>query len=90
MNLGFQDARVLAQLIRDVRPIDDLGDLQLLSRYQRARKEEVVLMQTATDAMRKLFAVSKPGIAQLRNLGLSLTNRLPLLKSLLIRYALER
>lgn len=90
VNLGFQDARVLAQLIRDARPVDDLGDLQLLSRYQRARKEEVVLLQTATDAMRKLFAANKPGIAPLRNLGLSLTNKLPLLKSLLIRYALER
>lgn len=90
VNLGFQDARVLAQLIRDARPVDDLGDLRLLSRYQRARKEEVVMLQTATDALRKLFAANTPGVAQLRNLGLSLTNRLPLLKSLFIRYALER
>ena len=70
--------------------VDDLGDLRLLSRYQRARKEEVVLLQSATDAMRKLFAASAPGLLPLRNLGLSLTNKLPLLKSLLIRYALER
>lgn len=90
VNLGFQDARVLAQLIRDARPVDDLGDPRLLARYQRARKEEVVLLQTATDAMRKLFAANTPGVAQLRNLGLSLTNKLPLLKSLFIRYALER
>ncbi len=90
VNLGFQDARALAQLIRDARPVDDIGDLQLLARYQRARKEEVVLLQTATDAMRKLFTTNKPGVSQLRNLGLSLTNRLPLLKSLFIRYALER
>lgn len=90
VNLGFQDARVLAQLIRDARPVDDIGDLRLLSRYQRARKEEVVMLQTATDLMRKLFATDTPGVSQLRNLGLSLTNKLPLLKSLLIRYALER
>ena len=90
VNLGFQDARVLAQLIRDARPVDDIGDLRLLSRYQRARKEEVVMLQTATDLMRKLFVTDKPGVSQLRNLGLSLTNKLPLLKSLLIRYALER
>lgn len=90
VNLGFQDARVLAQLIRDARPVDDLGSLQLLARYQRARKEEVVMLQSATDAMRKLFAANTPGLPQLRNLGLSLTNKLPLLKSLFIRYALER
>ena len=90
VNLGFQDARGLAQLIREARPVDDLGDLRLLSRYQRARKEEVVLLQSATDAIRKLFAANTPGLSQLRNLGLSLTNKLPLVKSLLIRYALER
>ena len=90
VNLGFQDARVLAQLIRDARPVDDIGDLRLLSRYQRTRKEEVVMLQTATDLMRKLFAANVPGLSPLRNLGLSLTNKLPLLKSLLIRYALER
>ena len=90
VNLGFQDARVLAQLIRDARPVDDLGDFRWLSKYQRARKEEVVMLQTATDMMRKLFATQTPGVTQLRNLGLSLTNKLPMLKSLLIRYALER
>ena len=90
VNLGFQDARVLAQLIQGARAVDDIGDIRLLSRYQRARKEEVVLLQTATDALRKLFAAQAPGLPQLRNLGLSLTNKLPLLKSLFIRYALER
>lgn len=90
VNLGFQDARVLAQLIQDARAVDDIGDICLLSRYQRARKEEVVLLQTATDMLRKLFAAEVPGLPQLRNLGLSLTNKLPLLKSLFIRYALER
>lgn len=90
VNLGFQDARVLAQLIRDARPVDDIGDFAFLSRYQRARKEEVLVLQSATDVMRKLFAANTPGLSPLRNLGLSLTNRLPLLKSLFIRYALER
>jgi 2-polyprenyl-6-methoxyphenol hydroxylase-like FAD-dependent oxidoreductase len=90
VNLGFQDVRVLAELIRNARPVDDLGDLRLLSRYQRARREEVVMLQTVTDAMRKLFASKAPALAPLRNLGLSLTNRLGPLKTLLIRYALER
>ncbi len=90
VNLGFQDVRVLADLIRTARPVDDLGDMRLLSRYQRARKEEVVMLQSVTDAMRKLFASQAPGLAPLRNLGLSLTNRLGPLKTMLIRYALER
>lgn len=90
VNLGFQDVRVLADLIRNARAVDDLGDLRLLSRYQRARREEVVMLQSATDAMRKLFASQAPGVGALRNWGLSLTDKLTPLKSILIRYALER
>lgn len=90
VNLGFQDARVLAGIIRDARPVDDIGDLRVLSKYQRARKEEVLMLQTATDAMRKLFASNAPGLSVLRNLGLRVTDKLSPLKSLLIRYALER
>ena len=90
VNLGFQDVRVLADLIRHARAVDDLGDLRLLSRYQRARREEVVMLQSATDAMRKLFASQAPGVGALRNWGLSLTDKLTPLKSILIRYALER
>ena len=59
-----------------------------MQRYQRARKEETVLMQTATDSLRRLFRDNPPGLAPLRNLGMSLTDRLPVLKSLMVRYAL--
>jgi ubiquinone biosynthesis UbiH/UbiF/VisC/COQ6 family hydroxylase len=90
VNLGFQDVRVLADVIRTARPVDDLGDVRLLSRYQRARREEVVVLQSMTDAMRKLFASKAPGLSPLRNLGLSLTDKLTPIKSMLIRYALER
>ena len=90
VNLGFQDVRVLADVIRNARPVDDLGDMRLLSRYQRARREEVVMLQSITDAMRKLFASKAPGLSILRNVGLSLTDKLTPLKSMLIRYALER
>ena len=90
VNLGFQDVRVLADVIRSARAVDDLGDVRLLSRYQRARREEVVMLQSMTDAMRKLFASKAPGLNVLRNVGLSLTDKLTPLKSMLIRYALER
>ena len=90
VNLGFQDVRVLAELIRTARPVDDLGDIRLLSRYRRARREEVVMLQSITDAMRKLFASKLPGLGPLRNLGLNLTDKLAPIKSMLIRYALER
>lgn len=88
INLGFQDARELASLLGARRPWQDIGDERLLRRYQRARKEETLLMQTVTDQLRRLFGTSVPGLGPLRNIGLDLTNTLPFAKNLLVRYAL--
>ena len=88
INLGYQDARVLAEVLAECQPWHDIGEMRILERYQRARKEEVVLMQTATDTLRRLFKSDLPGVLLLRNFGMNLTNRLPLLKTSLARYAL--
>lgn len=88
INLGFQDAKELAVLLSAAPPWCDLGDERFLQRYQRARREEVVLMQGATDGLHRLFRESPPGLRPLRNFGLSFTNALPVLKNTLVRYAL--
>lgn len=88
INLGFQDARELARLLLAVQPWQDIGEERFLQRYQRARREETVLMQTTTDSLRRLFRESPPGLRPLRNLGLNLTNGLPFIKNALVRYAL--
>jgi len=88
INLGFADARELAHLLRTAPDWQDIGELRLLQTYQRARKEETLLLQTATDALHRLFRSQLPGLPGLRNFGLTLTNRLPIVKNLLVRYAL--
>ena len=88
INLGFQDARVLAELLAAAQPWQDIGEERFLQRYQRARREETVLMQSTTDGLRRLFRESTPGLRPLRNFGLSLTNGLPFIKNALVRYAL--
>jgi 2-octaprenylphenol hydroxylase len=88
INLGFQDARVLAAVLNDRPAHIDCGDFSLLRRYERARKEEVVALQTLTDSLHDLFGPSADSLKRLRNLGLNLTNRLPVVKDLLVRYAL--
>jgi len=45
-------------------------------------------LQTTTDTLRRLFASRSPVLRPLRNLGLGLTDRLPVAKSFLVRYAL--
>lgn len=88
INLGFQDARVLAGVLCDKPAFVDCGDLGLLRGYERARKEEVVTLQTLTDSLHDLFRPATGSLTRLRNIGLNLTNTLPVVKNLLVRYAL--
>ena len=88
INLGFQDAMELARCLEGAQAWQDIGDERFLQRYQRARREETFLMQTTTDALKRLFAARTTGVGALRNFGLSLTNRLPYVKNSLVRYAL--
>jgi ubiquinone biosynthesis UbiH/UbiF/VisC/COQ6 family hydroxylase len=88
INLGFQDAKVLAEVLCDKPGHVDCGDLALLRSYERARKEEVVTLQTVTDSLHDLFGPAAGSFTRLRNIGLNLTNTLPVVKDLLVRYAL--
>jgi len=88
INLGFQDAQALADVLCAKPAHVDCGDMSLLRAYERARKEEVVALQTATDGLHRLFSPSAKALSGIRNLGLNLTNTLPVVKDLLVRYAL--
>ena len=88
VNLGFQDAQTLAQVLRTRSAQDDCGDWRLLRRYARARKEAVASMQLVTDGLQRLFNNDTAGLKWLRNTGLSLTDRVTPLKKLLIERAL--
>lgn len=90
VNLGFQDARELAGVLKGRGPQPDCGDHFLLRRYERARKADVLAMQLVTDGLQKLFNNRNPALKLARNLGLSLTGRLPWLKNGLVRHAVGR
>ncbi|HNC51781.1 MAG TPA: UbiH/UbiF family hydroxylase [Accumulibacter sp.] len=87
INLGYQDAKVLAGLLANTPEWQDIGNPRLLARYQRERREETLLMQTVTHALHELFRQELPVVRVLRNLGMNLTNALPVLKNQLVRYA---
>lgn len=87
INLGFQDARALAECLDVVPPWSDPGALATLRRYARARAEEPRLLQYATHGLHDLFASSDLLSATLRNAGMNLVHRLPVLKQALVRYA---
>lgn len=87
VNLGFRDARELATVLAGRAPSQDCGDLSLLRRYARARREDIATMELGTDVLQKLFAAQSVWLSGARNSGMGVVNRLPFLKNLLIRHA---
>jgi ubiquinone biosynthesis UbiH/UbiF/VisC/COQ6 family hydroxylase len=90
MNLGFGDVAALLQLVRERGAERDCGDARVLCRFARARKEDILLMQLATDGLERLFATNFAPVRLARNLGLNLLDKLPVLKRRLISQALGR
>jgi len=90
-NLGFQDARALAEVLAAREPVRDIdiGSERILRRYLRARAEPVLAMDAVVHGLYGLFNSRDLGIARLRNFGLNLTGRLPVLRNLLMRQAMS-
>lgn len=88
INLGLRDADALAQILAQTPDWQDIGDLRRLRRYQRERREETTVLQYTTHTLRLLFRETLPGLKIVRNAGMALTDRLPTVKELLVRYAL--
>jgi ubiquinone biosynthesis UbiH/UbiF/VisC/COQ6 family hydroxylase len=87
MNLGFRDARVLAETLLERGAWRDCGDIALLRRYERARKEDVLAVQLTTDGLQKLFNNDAVLASGARNFGLTLADRLPFFKNFLVHHA---
>jgi ubiquinone biosynthesis UbiH/UbiF/VisC/COQ6 family hydroxylase len=89
VNLGFQDARALADALSGRTPLERPGDLRVLRRYARARREDVTAMQFVTDGLDRLFASRAPGASWLRNTGLGLVDRQSWIKGALAERAVR-
>jgi len=88
-NLGLQDARALAAVLAAREPGRDPGELRLLRRYERSRAEANLAMAGTVHGLFRLFDAPGAGVARLRNAGLNLADRLPVLKNLLMRQAMS-
>ncbi|MGB9109024.1 MAG: FAD-dependent monooxygenase [Telluria sp.] len=90
MNLGFADIVELLRVVNGREAQHGIGDERVLARYGRARKEEVLLMQLATDGLERLFGANLEPVRVVRNLGLNLLDKLPLVKRRLIAHAMGK
>ncbi|HWJ95226.1 MAG TPA: FAD-dependent monooxygenase, partial [Telluria sp.] len=90
MNLGFGDVVDLLKVIAQREDRRSIGDERVLARYARARKEDVFLMQLATDGLERLFGANLEPVRVIRNLGLNLLDKLPMVKRRLMAQAMGR
>lgn len=88
-NLGFQDARGLAQVLAVREPFRDVGEIRVLRRYERARAEDLLAMRAAVHGLFRLFDAPGAPLAWLRNSGLNLVDHLSTLKNILMRQAMN-
>jgi len=90
MNLGFGDVSALLKAVTEREAHRDCGDERVLGRYARMRKEDILLMQLATDGLERLFATKFEPLRVVRNVGLNLVNKFPLIKRALVSHAMGK
>jgi 2-octaprenylphenol hydroxylase len=87
-NLGFADAQALASELNQSRFTGvNIGDPALLSRYERSRQPQNLLMASLMEGFKRLYSTEDPGVNWLRNTGMKLVNNSGLLKNMVTRLA---
>ncbi len=92
LNLGLADVDTLVSVLTDARtrePWRQPGDERTLQRYVRQRQLPTQAMQGLTDGLLKLFADQHGPVKDLRNLGMSMVQRLTPVKQWLVSRALD-
>ena len=77
LNLGFRDVAALAEvLVEGARLGLDLGDKQLLDRYQRWRSIDALSVAFATDSLTKIYGIPGKTASAVRRFGMGLIDRI--------------
>jgi 2-octaprenyl-6-methoxyphenol hydroxylase len=88
LNMGLKDIAALAEVIVDAARLGiDLGQADVLERYQRWRRFDTMAMGFATNSLNLLFSNKSTLLRSVRDIGLGLVDRMPPLKSAFIRQA---
>ena len=88
LNLGFRDAAALAQvLVEGARLGLDLGDRQLLDRYQRWRSLDSLMVAMATDSLTRIYGIPGKTASVVRRFGMGLIDRISPVKDRLMAEA---
>jgi 2-octaprenyl-6-methoxyphenol hydroxylase len=88
LNLGFRDVAALVEVLVDGARLGlDLGDAQLLARYERWRGLDTIMVSVATDGLNRLFGIPGRPASAIRRFGLGAVQKIAPLKSLFMAEA---
>jgi 2-octaprenyl-6-methoxyphenol hydroxylase len=88
LNMGLKDVAALAEVVVDAARLGrDIGQFDVLERYQRWRRFDTMAMGLATNSLNILFSNRSTLLRTVRDIGLGVVDRVPPLKDLFIRQA---
>ena len=88
LNMGLKDVAALAEVVVDAARLGiDLGQADVLERYQRWRRFDTMAMGLATNSLNLLFSNRSTLLRTVRDIGLGLVDRAPPVKEFFIRQA---
>lgn len=82
VNLGYRDVATLVEVLVEGKRLGmDLGDAQLLARYERWRGLDTFMVASSTDILTRLFGLPGKTASAVRRFGISAVNAIPPLKN---------
>jgi 2-octaprenyl-6-methoxyphenol hydroxylase len=76
LNLGLRDVASLTEVLVDGMRLGlDFGDVQLLTRYERWRSIDTLMVAVATDSLNRLFSIPGKTASAVRRFGMGLVQR---------------
>jgi len=88
LNLALRDAAALAEVLIDAARLGlDIGNAEVLTRYERWRRFDSTISAATFDGLNRLFSSDNTVVRAVRDAGLGLVDRLPAIKQMFVTEA---
>jgi ubiquinone biosynthesis UbiH/UbiF/VisC/COQ6 family hydroxylase len=89
LNLGLGDVDALGTLLEEVNDVGgNFGDINVLNKYEKERKEANVIMGASLDLLKRVFDSQSGPLQVARTLGMATLNSTPIIKERIAKYAM--
>jgi 2-octaprenyl-6-methoxyphenol hydroxylase len=88
LNLALRDAAALAEVLIDAARLGlDIGNAEVLGRYERWRRFDSAVSTATFDGLNRLFSSDNAVVRAVRDAGLGMVDRLPAIKQMFVTQA---